>query len=75
MFLKNVVLHEIYSKKSFCPYTFDQRLYLEITFIRGSHFSCITHKIQISGCIPNFQIHIKYWSKYNGIVSFIVLFL
>jgi hypothetical protein len=25
MFLKNVVLHEIYSKKPFCPNTFDQR--------------------------------------------------
>jgi hypothetical protein len=28
MFLKNVVLHEIYSKKSFCRNTFDQRLYV-----------------------------------------------
>jgi hypothetical protein len=33
MFLKNVVLHEIYSKKSFCPNTFDQRLYVMIYYI------------------------------------------
>jgi hypothetical protein len=34
MFLKNMVLHEIYSKKSFCPNTFDQRL-----CIYNIHFS------------------------------------
>jgi hypothetical protein len=30
MFSKIVVLYEIYSKKSFCPNTFDQRLYIII---------------------------------------------